>query len=58
MNLTVLLNHVDPNTLKLDRNTLKNRSTELLREQMISGRIPPGTKLVERELADLLGVSP
>jgi DNA-binding GntR family transcriptional regulator len=57
MSLATLLSNGDPSLFRLDRNSLKNQSTELLRQQIISGRIPPGTKLVERELAHLLGVS-
>lgn len=40
-----------------DRNSLKAQSTELLRSYIIGGRIPPGTRLVEREVAHLLGIS-
>jgi DNA-binding GntR family transcriptional regulator len=43
--------------IRLDRNSLKEQSTQLLRNQIISGRIPQGTKLAERDLADLLGIS-
>ena len=57
MSLANLLNKSDNRALRLDRNSLKDQSTELLRSYIISGRIPPGTKLAERELADLLGVS-
>jgi DNA-binding GntR family transcriptional regulator len=56
MSLSNLLSQADV-SLRLDRNSLKDQSTEILRSQIISGRIPPGTKLVERELADLLGIS-
>lgn len=57
MTLANLLKQNDSRDLRLDRNSLKDQSTELLRNYIISGRIPPGTKLAERELADLLGVS-
>jgi DNA-binding GntR family transcriptional regulator len=57
MSLTNLFSYSAPGALKLDRNSLKDQSTELLRASIISGRIPPGTKLAERELADLLGIS-
>jgi DNA-binding GntR family transcriptional regulator len=57
MTLATLLNHSQSPGLRLDRNSLKDQSTELLRSHIISGRIPPGTKLAERELADLLGIS-
>lgn len=42
---------------RLERNFLKDQTTELLRDHIVSGRIPPGTKLVERELGARLGVS-
>lgn len=57
MSLANLLNKSDNRQLRLDRNSLKDQSTELLRSYILNGRIPPGTKLAERELADLLGVS-
>lgn len=57
MNLASLLKQNENPDLRLERNSLKEQSTELLRNYIISGRIPPGTKLAERELADLLGVS-
>jgi DNA-binding GntR family transcriptional regulator len=57
MSLNHLFTYSAPGAFKLDRNSLKDQSTELLRDSIISGRIPPGTKLAERELADLLGVS-
>jgi DNA-binding GntR family transcriptional regulator len=57
MSLASLLGQNDNQELRLDRNSLKDQSTELLRSYIISGRIPPGTKLAERELAELLGVS-
>src|SRR5688500_4484920 len=57
MSLAGLLNKSGNRALRLDRNSLKDQSTELLRSYIISGRIPPGTKLAERELADLLGIS-
>jgi len=43
--------------LKLERNLLKDRTVELLRDFIISGRIPAGSKVVEREVAELLGIS-
>ncbi len=41
----------------LERNLLVDRTCELLRDYIISGRIPPGTRLVERQLAEQLGIS-
>ncbi|MFN8495818.1 MAG: GntR family transcriptional regulator [Caldilineaceae bacterium] len=57
MALTTLFSQTAAGVFKLDRNSLKDQSTDLLRDAIVSGRIPPGTKLVERELADLLGIS-
>ena len=57
MSLATLFKQSDNRKVRLDRNSLKDQSTELLRAYITSGRIPPGTKLAERELADLLGVS-
>ncbi len=42
---------------RLARSLLKDQTIELLRDYIVSGRVPPGTKLVEREVAELLGVS-
>lgn len=42
---------------RLARALLKDQTIEVLRDHIVSGRIPPGTKLVERELGALLGVS-
>lgn len=57
MTLSALLDQNQPNDLKLERTSLKDQTTDLVRAYIISGRIPPGTKLVERELARLLGTS-
>jgi DNA-binding GntR family transcriptional regulator len=45
------------NTLKLERNLLKDQVSEILRDNIMNGTILQGAKVVERELADLLGVS-
>ena len=42
---------------RLERNLLKDRAMDLLRDHIVSGRIPAGAKLVERDLAQLLGIS-
>jgi DNA-binding GntR family transcriptional regulator len=42
---------------RLARNFLKDQTTDVLRDHIVSGRILPGTKLVEREVASQLGVS-
>jgi DNA-binding GntR family transcriptional regulator len=57
MTLTSLFSPTDIRLLQLDRSSLKAQSTDLLRNHIVGGRIPPGTKLVEREVAELLGVS-
>jgi GntR family transcriptional regulator of gluconate operon len=44
-------------TPQFDRVLLKNQVVEFLRQQIIIGDIPPGTHLIEREVADRLGVS-
>jgi DNA-binding GntR family transcriptional regulator len=41
----------------LERNLLKDRATKLLRDYIISGRIHPGARLVERVVARQLGIS-
>jgi DNA-binding GntR family transcriptional regulator len=37
--------------------TLRGRSIELLREMILGGKLPPGTRINEAELASLLGIS-
>ena len=39
------------------RNTLRQHIVERLREVVLSGEVPPGTQLVESQLAEQLGVS-
>ena len=49
-----------PRTLRLKRvrNTpLRGQVTEILRDAILSGQLPPGSMLIERELAERLGVS-
>ena len=41
----------------LERTSLKDQVTSLVREYIIKGRLPAGTKIIERELAEWLGVS-
>lgn len=41
----------------IERGLLKDQAVERLREAITGGRIPPGTRLVEREVASLLGIS-
>jgi DNA-binding GntR family transcriptional regulator len=43
--------------LKFERSLLSDRAIELLHRKIITGQLPPGTRLVEREIADLLGIS-
>jgi len=43
-----------PNLL---RRSLRMQAVALLRQAITSGRVPPGTKLVEREVAEMLGIS-
>lgn len=44
-------------TLKLERNLLKDQVSDILRDNILNGTINQGAKVVERELAELLGVS-
>src|SRR5690606_25862976 len=43
--------------VKLQRLSLKDQAADILRDRIISGEIPPGSKLVEREVAEQLGIS-
>ncbi len=42
---------------RLDRNLLKDLAAETLRDYISTGRIPEGTKLTERKVSRLLGIS-
>ena len=42
---------------KLDRSTLSTQAADLLRDAIIRGEIPPGTKIVERQVAKMLEIS-
>ena len=44
-------------TMKLDRTLLKDQAAEVLRDHISSGNIPEGTRLTEREVSRLLGIS-
>lgn len=47
-----------PNTdMSLERSLLKDRAADTLRGYISSGRIPEGTKLTERDVSELLGIS-
>ena len=43
--------------MSLKRNLLKDRAADTLRDYISSGRIPEGTKLTERDVSELLGIS-
>jgi DNA-binding GntR family transcriptional regulator len=51
------LSGIQEDALRLDRNLLKDRAAEMLRDHIGSGHIPEGTKLTEREVSRLLGIS-
>lgn len=44
-------------TIKLDRTLLKDQAAEILRDHISNGRIPEGTRLTEREVSHMLGIS-
>lgn len=56
-NLSLLLSVSSDDRFKLERSSLGAQTADMLREEIVSGRIPPGTRLVEREIAALVGVS-
>ena len=57
MSLDSLLKQSGRNGTSLERSSLKAQSTDLLRNLIISGQIPQGTRIVEQTLADTLGIS-
>jgi len=54
--LASIINNETANQSKIKRTLLRDHVTDLLRTYIVNGRIPPGTKLVERELIELLSV--
>lgn len=42
---------------KLDRNLLKGQTATVLRDLIVKGQIAPGTKITERDVAAMLGIS-
>jgi DNA-binding GntR family transcriptional regulator len=44
-------------TIKLDRTPLKDQAAEILRDHITAGRIPEGTRLTERQVSQMLGIS-
>lgn len=45
------------NNTPLQRSSLKDQAVSTLRQYIIAGEIPPGTQLVERDVAQLLNIS-
>ena len=43
--------------VKLDRTPLKDQAAEILRDHITAGRIPEGTRLTERQVSQMLGIS-
>ena len=53
-----LISPTDEERLELlERSALPSRVSNLLRDSIVSGRIPPGTRLIERQLAEELKIS-
>ena len=42
---------------RLERNLLRDQAAEALRDYISTGRIPEGTKLTERDVSQMLGIS-
>ena len=53
----MFLNLGDGARPKLVRNSLKEQTIDRLRDDIVRARIPPGTRLVEREVAEQLAIS-
>lgn len=48
---------LDIRPFEQEHSTLRGRSTKFLREMILGGKLPPGTRINEAELASLLGIS-
>jgi DNA-binding GntR family transcriptional regulator len=57
MTLNRYLKQAGGDTPRVERTSLKTQSTDLLRAQILSGKLPQGTRIAEKDLAELLGVS-
>jgi len=55
--LTEFANPNGTSSNKISRNFLKDQVLKYLRDQIVSGQIEQGAKLVERELAEQIGIS-
>ena len=42
---------------QIDHSSLKEQTTDLLRDLIVSGRIPAGAKITERDVAAMLNIS-
>ena len=51
------LPEIENTDMSLKRSLLKDRAADTLRDYISSGRIPEGTKLTERDVSGLLGIS-
>ncbi|MGB0388572.1 MAG: GntR family transcriptional regulator [Ardenticatenaceae bacterium] len=51
------LKNLSTNSPSLQRSSLKDQAVSTLRKYIIAGDIPPGTQLVERDIAQLLNIS-
>jgi len=52
-----LIRAIATENLQVERSSLKEQATELLRDLIVSGKIKPGSKITERDVADLLHIS-
>jgi DNA-binding GntR family transcriptional regulator len=48
---------MNPKSAQLDRRSLDHRAADILRQQILSGALPPGHRLVETALAEGLAIS-
>lgn len=55
--LAFLLNSKQAGQPIIERTLLRDQAIGVLRDHIVAGRIPPGTKIVEREVAELLKIS-
>ena len=51
------LPEIENTDMSLKRSLLKDRAADTLRDYISSGRFPEGTKLTERDISELLGIS-
>lgn len=52
-----IISDIEAENFQIERSSLKEQATELLRDLIVTGKIKPGSKITERDVADVLHIS-